>query len=70
MGPKVVNILEGVQQFSSIVDIFVGGSQNLIASSIWGTVKLSLQVWFDCRRQLQKDTNNCLDRLKLLSTFR
>jgi hypothetical protein len=44
MGPKVCNFLQGVQMFTGVVDVIIGGSQVLIASWIWGAVKLSLQV--------------------------
>ena len=44
IGPKAINLLQSAQQFSSIVDVFIGGSQNLLASSVWGILKLSLQV--------------------------
>jgi ankyrin repeat domain-containing protein 50 len=43
-GPRLTNVLESVQQFSTIVDVIIGGSQNLIASAIWGTVKMTLQI--------------------------
>ena len=44
IGPKAINLLQSAQQFSSVVDVLIGGSQNLLASSIWGILKLSLQV--------------------------
>ena len=44
VGPRLTNLLQAVQQFSTVVDLAIGGSQNLIASSIWGTLKMSLQV--------------------------
>ena len=43
-GPRLTNVLESVQQFSTIVDILVGGSQSLTASAIWGTVKMTLKI--------------------------
>ena len=43
-GPRLTSILESVQQFTSVVDTVVSGSQSIIASSIWGTLKLTLLV--------------------------
>lgn len=42
VGPRLTNILNAVQQFSTVVDPIA--SQSHIASAIWGTVKISLQV--------------------------
>jgi hypothetical protein len=44
VGPRFCNFLQAVQMFTGVVDIFVGGAQSLIASAIWGVVKLSFQV--------------------------
>ena len=44
VGTRFTNVLHAIQQFSTVVDVVVGGSQSLIASAIWGTVKISLQV--------------------------
>lgn len=44
VGPRLTNILHGVQQFSTVVDLIVGSSQSQIAGAIWGTVRISLQV--------------------------
>ena len=44
VGTRLTNILEAVQQFFTVVDLVVGGSQNIIASAVWGVVKMSLQV--------------------------
>ncbi|KIW89818.1 uncharacterized protein Z519_09247 [Cladophialophora bantiana CBS 173.52] len=43
-GPRLISVLEAVQQFSAIIDAIIGGSQSLIASAIWGTLKLTLQL--------------------------
>jgi ankyrin repeat domain-containing protein 50 len=43
-GPRFTNFLEAVQQFASLGDIIVGGSQNLIACGVWSLVRLSLLV--------------------------
>ena len=54
VGPRLTNVLQAVQQFSTIVDTIVGGSQSQIACAIWGVLKLSIQVtspqYFDCHR--------------------
>jgi ankyrin repeat domain-containing protein 50 len=44
VGPRLINILGSVQQFSTVVDVIIGGSQNLLASAIWGTLKMTLQL--------------------------
>jgi hypothetical protein len=44
VGTRLTNILQAVQQFSILVDILIGGSQNLIASAVWGVMKMSLKV--------------------------
>jgi hypothetical protein len=44
VGPRLCNFLQAVQMFTGVVDIVVGGAQSLMASAIWGVVKLSLQV--------------------------
>jgi len=44
VGPRLTNILQAVQQFSTIVDMIIGGSQSQIACAIWGVLRLSLQV--------------------------
>ena len=44
VGTRFTSVLHAIQQFSSVVDVVVGGSQSLIASGICGTVKVSLQV--------------------------
>ncbi|KAI1260719.1 hypothetical protein F5Y18DRAFT_404338 [Xylariaceae sp. FL1019] len=41
-GPRMVKALESVQQFVSVGDVLIGGSQNLIASGVWSIVRLSL----------------------------
>jgi hypothetical protein len=44
VGPRLCNFLQAVQMFAGVVDVVVGGAQLMIASAIWGVVKLSLQV--------------------------
>lgn len=43
-GTKVGGFLARIQTFATIGDVFVGGSQNLIASGVWSAVRLSLTV--------------------------
>jgi hypothetical protein len=44
VAPRLCNFLQAVQGFTGAIDTFIGGSQSLTASAIWGVVKLSLQV--------------------------
>jgi hypothetical protein len=50
-GPRFSKFLEVVQQFASIGDVVIGGSQNLIACGVWALVRttllVSLVVWED-----------------------
>ncbi|KAI1267932.1 hypothetical protein F5Y18DRAFT_274646 [Xylariaceae sp. FL1019] len=41
-GPRLTKILEILQQFVSIGDIVVGGSQNLIACGVWSLVRVTI----------------------------
>ncbi|KAI6088401.1 hypothetical protein F4821DRAFT_233642 [Hypoxylon rubiginosum] len=41
-GPRLIKILESVQQFVSVGDIIIGGSQNLIASGVRSVIRLAL----------------------------
>jgi hypothetical protein len=43
-GPRFTNFLHGVQQFASIGDVMIGGTQNLLACGIWSLVRMSLLV--------------------------
>ena len=43
-GPRFTNMLQAVQQFVSLGDILIGGSQNLIACGVWSLVRMSLLV--------------------------
>lgn len=45
VGTRFTSVLHAVQQFTTIVDTIVGSSQPHIASAIWGTVKMTLQVF-------------------------
>lgn len=44
LGPRAMNIMLAVQQFASLGDIIIGGSQNLIACGAWTVVRMSLLV--------------------------
>ncbi|KIX99306.1 uncharacterized protein Z520_04882 [Fonsecaea multimorphosa CBS 102226] len=43
-GPRLTSILGAVQQFSSALDVIVGGTQSPIATSIWGVLRMTLQI--------------------------
>lgn len=42
--PRFINFLQGTQQFATLGNVVVGGSQNIIACSIWSLVRMSLLV--------------------------
>lgn len=44
LGTRLVGILDRIQMLSTVGDIMIGGSQNIIASSVWAVVRLSLDV--------------------------
>lgn len=44
VGTRMTNLLHSIQQFSTVRSLIVGTSQPYLASAIWGTVKISLQV--------------------------
>lgn len=44
VGTRLMNVLQAVQQFSTVVDLMVGSSQSQVASAIWGVLKISLLV--------------------------
>jgi len=43
-GLRFTNILKAVQQFTSLGDAIIGGSQNLIVCGVWSLVRISLLV--------------------------
>lgn len=43
-GPRFTNFLQGVQQFAALGDVVIGGSQNIVACSVWALVRMSLLV--------------------------
>lgn len=44
LGTRTSSFLQSVQQFVSLGDIIVGGTQNLVASGVWALVRTSLTV--------------------------
>ncbi|KAI0870903.1 hypothetical protein GGS24DRAFT_504322 [Hypoxylon argillaceum] len=40
--PRITKVLQSLQEFVSVGDILIGGSQNLIACGVWSVVRLSL----------------------------
>lgn len=45
MGSRFMNMLIAVQQFATIGDVIIGGSQNLPACGVWCVVRTSLMVF-------------------------
>lgn len=43
-GPRFMNMLQAVQQYAALGDIIIGGSQNMIACSVWTIVRTSILV--------------------------
>lgn len=43
-GTRFTSFLHGIQQFASIGDVTIGGSQNLLACGIWSLVRVLLLV--------------------------
>ncbi|KXH26073.1 hypothetical protein CNYM01_02392 [Colletotrichum nymphaeae SA-01] len=41
---RLVTILERIRQFAPIGDVLVGGAQNLLASGVWATVRMTLEI--------------------------
>lgn len=48
IGPRFTNMLMAVQQFATIGDVIIGGSQNLPACGVWCVVRTSLVVTLFC----------------------
>ncbi|KAI9154771.1 Vegetative incompatibility protein [Paramyrothecium foliicola] len=44
VGPRMTNLLSAIQQYVSMGDIIVGGSQNLIACGVWALVRTSVML--------------------------
>lgn len=60
LGGRFVHVLQAVQRFAVFGDVIVGGAQSIVCSSIWGCVRITLQV---CRAGL----NSVLARHRLTS---
>ncbi|KAH8692138.1 hypothetical protein BGW36DRAFT_464696 [Talaromyces proteolyticus] len=43
-GPRLMNILEAVQQYASLGDVVLGASQNIVACSVWALVRMTLTM--------------------------
>ncbi|KAJ3571535.1 hypothetical protein NPX13_g5341 [Xylaria arbuscula] len=43
-GPRLSNILQSTQQFAACGDVAIGGTQNVIAGSVWSLVRITLLV--------------------------
>ncbi|KXH34003.1 major facilitator superfamily transporter [Colletotrichum simmondsii] len=41
---RLVTVLERIRQFAPIGDVLVGGAQNLLASGVWATVRMTLEI--------------------------
>lgn len=44
VGPKLTNILQSIQQYSTVADLVVEAAQSQIASAIWGAIRTVLKV--------------------------
>ncbi|GIJ90111.1 hypothetical protein Asppvi_009061 [Aspergillus pseudoviridinutans] len=53
-GPRFVHVLQAVQQYASIGDVLIGGSQNLVASGVWAAVRLTLTMVTQSASYLEK----------------
>ncbi|KAJ9136739.1 Ankyrin repeat-containing protein [Pleurostoma richardsiae] len=53
-GPRLISLLQAVQQFAGLGDILVGGSQNLIACGVWSVVRLTLLLLSGGASSLEK----------------
>jgi hypothetical protein len=53
-GPRFVHVVQAVQQYASMGDIFVGGAQNLVASGVWAAVRLTLTMVTQSASYLEK----------------
>ncbi|KAF2495910.1 hypothetical protein BU16DRAFT_360496 [Lophium mytilinum] len=53
-GPCFTYFLQAVQQFAALGDVVVGGSQNMIACSVWSLVRMSLLAIVNFSTYLEK----------------
>ncbi|KAJ6114520.1 hypothetical protein N7486_000298 [Penicillium sp. IBT 16267x] len=57
LGTRTTSFLQSVQQFVSLGDIIVGGSQNLVASGVWALVRTSLTLILNFSSYFEKISN-------------
>ncbi|KAH8786195.1 hypothetical protein BGZ57DRAFT_789032, partial [Hyaloscypha finlandica] len=53
-GPRLINVLQAVQQFAALGDVIVGGSQNIIACGVWSLVRMTLFFMVTSTSYLEK----------------
>ncbi|KAH9205014.1 hypothetical protein DL95DRAFT_318379 [Leptodontidium sp. 2 PMI_412] len=53
-GPRLINVLQAVQQFAALGDVIVGGSQNIIACGVWSLVRMTLLFMASSTSYLEK----------------
>jgi ankyrin repeat protein len=41
-GPRFTNVLHAIQQFTTVGDVMVGGTQNILACGVWSLVRMTL----------------------------
>lgn len=52
-----IRVLERIRDFASIGDVFVGGAQNMVASGVWGAVRVAIEVQSVSLKHLQLSTS-------------
>ncbi|KAJ5549351.1 hypothetical protein N7513_006585 [Penicillium frequentans] len=57
LGTRTTSFLQSVQQFVSLGDIIVGGTQNLVASGVWALVRTSLTLVLNFSSYFEKISN-------------
>lgn len=65
MGPRLITFLESVQQFSSIVNVFVSSNPQM-AALVWGGVKLALLVSLCAIEERMLTVVDCKQRFVIL----
>jgi len=60
-GTRAGGFLRRIQQFAASGDVLIGGSQNLIASGVWATVRTMLEV---CRQTTPIPSTTSLTNLR------
>ncbi|KAH6669833.1 hypothetical protein B0J14DRAFT_486435 [Halenospora varia] len=53
-GPRLINVLQAVQQFAALGDVIVGGSQNIITCGVWSLVRMTLLFMVSSTSYLEK----------------